>query len=69
VAGRDTEWQEVAQAWLSSDLYRAARLSRDVRAVERTVETGDPTYVVGRARSVILGWLLRRAGVWQRLWK
>jgi hypothetical protein len=56
-------------AGLSSDLYRAARLSRDVHAVERSVETGDPSYVVRRTKNVVLGRLLSRAGVWRRLWR
>jgi hypothetical protein len=52
----------------SGMLYRAARVSRDVRAVERTVETGDPTYVARRVKNRIVGRALGRAGVWRRLW-
>jgi hypothetical protein len=54
-------------AGLSSDLYRAARVARDVHAVERSVETGDPSYVERRAKNVIVGRLLGRSGVWRRL--
>jgi len=32
-------------------LYRAARLSRDVDAVEKTAATGNPRYVARRARN------------------
>src|SRR5438874_1115419 len=35
----------------SDDLYRAARIGRDVHAVERTVETDDPAYVGRRSRT------------------
>jgi hypothetical protein len=56
-------------AGLSDDLYKAARLSRDVRAIERTAETGDPSYVVRRVKNVLVGRMLGRAGVWRRLWR
>lgn len=53
----------------TSDMYEAARLGSDVRAVERTVQTGDPRYVERRAKNVIVGRALRKAGVWRKLWK
>ncbi|WP_249009354.1 hypothetical protein [Conexibacter sp. DBS9H8] len=53
----------------SSDLYRAARLSSDVHAVERSLETGDPTYAARRVKNIVVGRSLGKAGVWRRLWK
>jgi hypothetical protein len=50
---------------LSSQLYRAARITRDVEAVE----SGNPTRVARRARNVLVGRALGRAGVWRRLWR
>jgi hypothetical protein len=47
---------------LTSQLYRAARLSATGRSV-RTGHTGR------RAKNIILGRALGRAGVWRRLWK
>jgi hypothetical protein len=53
----------------SGDLYEAARLSRDVRAVERSAQTGDPTYIERRVKNKIVGRALGKAGVWRRLWR
>ena len=53
----------------TSDVYQAARLGSDVRAVERTVETGDPRFVERRAKNVIVGRTLGKAGVWRKLWR
>jgi hypothetical protein len=53
----------------SDGLYRAARLSRDVRAVERTMETGNPAYVERRIKNRIIGRALSRSGVWRKLWR
>ncbi len=54
---------------LSRFLYRAARLSRDVDAMEKTADTGNPKYVARRAKNKLLGRLLGRAGFWRSLWK
>ncbi len=54
---------------LSSLLYRLARTSRDVEAVERSVETGNPAPVVRRAKNKLVGRALRRAGFWRWLWR
>lgn len=53
---------------LTSELYRAARLSASARAVRRSLETGDPKYVARRARNIAVGRTLARAGVWRLLW-
>jgi len=47
---------------LTSMLYRAARLSASGRAI-RTGHAGR------RAKNIILGRALGRAGVWRRLWR
>ena len=47
---------------LTSTLYRAARLSADGRAI-RTGHAGR------RAKNVVVGRALGRAGFWRRLWK
>jgi len=49
---------------LSRNLYRAARLSRDVEAVE----SGNPKKIERRARNVMVGRALARAGFWSLLW-
>jgi hypothetical protein len=50
---------------LSRQLYRAARLSRDVAAVE----SGNPERIARRARNRLLGRLLGRVGFWRWLWR
>jgi len=52
----------------SSNLYKLARWTRTAEAIERSEETGDPRYVERRAKNILLGRLLGRAGVWRRLW-
>jgi hypothetical protein len=52
----------MARRSFTSQLYRAARLSASGRAV-RTGHVGR------RAKNVIVGRTLARAGVWRRLWK
>ena len=47
---------------LTSQLYRIARLS----ASGRSVRTGHASR---RAKNIIVGRALGRAGVWRRLWK
>lgn len=54
---------------LSQFLYRAARISRDVEAIERTAETGNPAYVARRVRNKLVGRALGRLGFWRRLWR
>ena len=49
---------------ITSDLYRAARLSNDISAVA----SGNPRRVARRTRNVAVGRGLARAGVWRRLW-
>ena len=53
----------------TGDLYKAARVSADVHAVEKTVQTGDPKYVARRAKNKVVGRSLGKAGVWRKLWK
>ncbi len=53
---------------LSTWLTRASKTARDVEAVERTLETGNPGYVETRVKNRIVGRALARAGVWRRLW-
>jgi hypothetical protein len=50
---------------LTSQLYRAARLSATVSAVA----SGKPRRVARRAKNIVVGRALARAGVWRRLWR
>jgi hypothetical protein len=50
------------QPSLTSMLYRAARVSATLRAIR----TG---HVPRRAKNIIVGRSLGRAGVWRRLWR
>jgi hypothetical protein len=50
---------------LTSQLYRAARLSNNLRAIA----SANPTRIARRAKNVALGRALGRAGVWRRLWR
>jgi hypothetical protein len=43
-------------------LYRAARLSATLRAVRKGT-------VARRAKNILVGRMLARAGFWRRLWK
>ena len=52
----------MARRTLTSQLYRAARLS----ATGRAIRTG---HVPRRAKNIIVGRALGRAGVWRWLWK
>ncbi len=40
---------------ITSFLYRLARLSADMRAVERSVESGSPTPIIRRAANKLWG--------------
>lgn len=53
----------------SDILYSAARTSRDVRAVQRALETGSAKPIVRRVKNRLVGRALGRAGIWQRLWR
>jgi hypothetical protein len=50
---------------LSSSLFRAARLADDAEAVA----SGNPRRIARRARNVLIGRALGRAGFWRRLWR
>jgi hypothetical protein len=50
---------------ITSDLYRAARLSNDLE----TLSSGDPKRVARRARNIAKGSLLAKAGFWRWLWR
>ena len=54
---------------LSSFLYRAARISRNIEAVDKTLETGNPKYAAHRAKNVAVGRTLRKLGFWRWLWR
>jgi hypothetical protein len=54
---------------MTSYLYRAARLSATGRAVRRSVETGSMRPVTRRAKNIIIGRTMARAGIWRLLWK
>jgi hypothetical protein len=48
-----------------SELYRAARLANDVSVLA----SGNPNRMARRAKNVILGRAIGRAGVWRALWR
>jgi hypothetical protein len=50
---------------LASSLYRAARTTNTIEALL----SGNPTRMSRRAKNVILGRALGRAGVWRALWR
>jgi muconolactone delta-isomerase len=50
---------------LTSQLYRAARLSNNLSALA----SGDPKRIARRAKNLTVGKALARAGVWRRLWR
>jgi hypothetical protein len=50
---------------LTSQLYRAARISNNVRAVA----SGNPRRIARRGVNVAKGRALGRAGFWSWLWK
>jgi hypothetical protein len=53
------------QRSLTSQFYRVARLSNNMRAVA----SGNPTRIARRAKNIALGRALGKAGVWRRLWR
>lgn len=50
---------------LSSQLFRAARVADDLEALS----SGKPRRVRRRAKNVLVGRALGRAGLWRRLWR
>ncbi len=50
---------------LTSQLFRAARLS----ATARAVATGHPKRIATRAKNIAVGRALGRAGAWRRLFR
>jgi hypothetical protein len=50
---------------LTSQLYRAARVSNDVSALM----SGSPRRITHRARNRAVGRMLGRAGMWKALWR
>jgi hypothetical protein len=50
---------------LSGLLYRLARTTNTVE----TLASGDPKRIERRAKNVLVGRLLAKAGFWRRLWK
>jgi hypothetical protein len=54
---------------LSSSLFRIARDVDSAESVERSVERGSATPAARRAKNVVLGRTLGKAGLWRRLWK
>ncbi len=55
----------MARRSLTSQLYRAARLSASARAVA----SGSPRRIATRAKNITVGRALAKASVWRRLWK
>jgi hypothetical protein len=50
---------------LARMLYRAARISTNVE----TLASGNPRRIRRRAKNIVLGRALARAGIWRRLWR
>ena len=50
---------------ITSQLYRAARISNDISAAA----SGNPRRAVRRVKNKLVGRELGKAGVWRRLWK
>jgi hypothetical protein len=55
----------MARRSLTSQLYRAARLSNNISALA----SGNPRRVARRAKNLIVGRALGRSGVWARPWR
>ncbi len=50
---------------LARTLYRAARIANNVE----TLASGNPRRIRRRAKNILLGRTLGRAGIWRRLWR
>lgn len=50
---------------LTSNLYRAARISNNISALA----SGNPRRITRRAKNIAIGRALGRAGIWRRLWR
>jgi hypothetical protein len=50
---------------LARTLYRAARLANDAEVLA----SGNPRRIRRRAKNILLGRALARAGVWRRIWR
>jgi hypothetical protein len=50
---------------LARTLYRAARIANNVE----TLASGNPRRIRRRAKNILVGRALGRAGVWRRLWR
>jgi hypothetical protein len=50
---------------LARSLYRAARIANDADVLA----SGNPSRVRRRAKNILVGRALGRAGVWRRLWR
>lgn len=50
---------------ITSSLFKAARLSASVSALA----SGNPKRIQRRAKNILVGRMLGRAGVWRRLWR
>ena len=50
---------------LTSQLFRAARLSASLSAVA----SGNPKRIARRAKNIAVGRVLAKAGIWGRLWR
>jgi hypothetical protein len=50
---------------LARTLYRAARIANDAEVLA----SGNPRRIRRRAKNIVLGRALGRAGVWRRLWR
>jgi len=48
-----------------SEMYHAARVANDLSVLA----SGNPTRITRRAKNVIVGRALGRAGVWHALWR
>jgi hypothetical protein len=50
---------------LARSLYRAARIANNAE----TLASGNPKRIRRRAKNIIVGRALGRAGIWRRLWR
>jgi hypothetical protein len=50
---------------LARSLYRAARIANNAK----TLASGNPRRIRRRAKNILVGRALGRAGIWRRLWR